>query len=136
MSLSSSVMSFFLSLTARRSSRCVRPVSLAIRFSTLLRMLLPFVVDIIRRRHHPPHAPGGGSNADRADAAAAASPPHPAAKLPGGRGHLGWSGEEAARRRLRRRLRTAHMPGRSPAKVRGEAAAAGGGGEEAARRER
>jgi hypothetical protein len=51
MSLSSSVISFFFSFWALRFSLRVLPDSLCIRLSTLLRMLLPFEVDI--ERNHP-----------------------------------------------------------------------------------
>jgi hypothetical protein len=112
MSLSSSVMSFFLSLTARRSSRCVRPVSLVIRFSTLLRMLLPLLVDIIRRHITPPPTP-----APAAEGAASPSPPTPplaAAKASGliDGAHLPGSEARDDFGRLRRRLLRAHMAGR------------------------
>jgi hypothetical protein len=117
MSLSSSVMSFFLSLTARRSSRCVRPVSLVIRFSTLLRMLLPLLVDIIRRHITPPPKPARPAGTDAEGAAASPSPPSPplaAAKAAGliVGAHLPRSDEGAAFGRLRRRLLRAHMAGR------------------------
>lgn len=110
MSLSSSVMSFFRSLTARRSSFCVRPVSLPIRFSTLLRMLLPLLVDISRRHTPPPPAPAGTNAADIEAAAASPLPPlaaKPSELIDGA--HLRWSDEVAAFGRFRRRILRAHM---------------------------
>lgn len=142
MSFSSSVMSFFRSLTARRSSRWVRPVSLAIRFSTLLRMLLP-LVDIAR--HHPPSAPApapAASNHADGEAESAAAAAARRAELSrrrstktcqrsrgrtgaagtsreegregGGGAHLRRSDGDAARRRLR----ITHMAGPSPGRRR------------------
>jgi hypothetical protein len=58
----------------------VRPVSLAIRFSTLLRMVLPLDVDIARR--HPLAAPAGSSLAEAVVAAAATSTASLAARSP------------------------------------------------------
>jgi hypothetical protein len=131
-------MSFFLSLTARRSSRCVRPVSLAIRFSTLVRMVLP-LVDIARRQ--PPSArgltasspAGAGAEPKAADSASPLAVKRPELSrrrntrarqrwrrigvkpvlLLKGRGwtYLWRSDGEAARRRLRR----THMAGWAPA---------------------
>jgi hypothetical protein len=105
-------MSFFLSLTARRSSRCVRPVSLAIRFSTLLRMLLPLDVDIARR--HPLAAPAGSSLAEAVVAAAAASPASLAATSPTLNQHA-RTPSEIERKRNRCYLPEGIGQGRAPA---------------------
>lgn len=55
-SRSSSVINFFLNFFARLTSLKVFPVSLCILFSTLLRILLPLIVDIYR---YPPTKPNG-----------------------------------------------------------------------------
>ena len=97
MSFSSSVMSFFLSLTARRSSRWVRPVSLAIRLSTLLRMLLP-LVDIARR--HPPSAPAPAAS-NPVDGEAESAAPMTGSPLAARRQELPLRGNTRTRQRSR-----------------------------------
>lgn len=59
MSLSSSVINFFLNFLARLISLSVFPDSIRILFSTLLLMLFPLVVDIARNHQFDSASEGG-----------------------------------------------------------------------------